>query len=135
MLFIEFVPLAVLGRPFANHLSKYLLKRIQDNQSALVSGLRRPSWVFCLHSKSSAEETMSLNNAFDNGPSTLEGRSQSRCNFPARRYSRSARVDTLDGSFKMLRYNTAIAATQFSDWMLEDVRWGHKIDEMGTLTS
>lgn len=122
VLLIEFAPLAVSCRPFANHSSKYLSRRIQDSQSALGSDIRRPSWVFCLHSKSSAEETMSLNNAFDNGPSTLEGRSQSRCVFPARRYSRSARVDTLDGSFKMLRYNTAIAATQFSDWMLEDVR-------------
>lgn len=69
----------------------------------------------CFQTKSSAEETISLNNAFDKGPSTLEGRSQSRCIFPARKYSRSALVDMLDGSFKMLLYRTAIAATQFSD--------------------
>lgn len=78
---------------------------------------------------------MSLNNAFDNGPSTLEGRSQSRCIFPARKYSRSPRVDMLVGSFKMLLYSTAIAATQFSDWILGDVRWGPKAGEIEILTS
>lgn len=123
------------SQPFVSGFSYSVSTRPEENQSGLVSGLRRPSWVFCLHNKSSAEETMSLNNAFDNGPSTLEGRSQSRCSFPARKYSRSARVDMLFGSFRMLRYSTAIAATQFSDWMLEDVRWRHKIDEKGILTS